>query len=84
MRWKIIEVIAENDEEEIYLTVDGQKAVKIGQKDKISIKRAKKHVEIILLKDYDYYKVLRSKILKNTNEWDGGEIHWNQKGILKF
>lgn len=64
----IIEVIAENDEEEIYLTVDGQKAVKIGQKDKISIKRAKKHVEIILLKDYDYYKVLRSKILKNTNE----------------
>lgn len=64
----LIEVIAENDEEEIYLTVDGQKAVKVGQKDKISIKRAKKHVEIILLKDYDYYKVLRSKILKNTNE----------------
>lgn len=64
----LIEVIAENDEEEIYLTVDGQKAVKVGQKDKISIKRAEKHVEIILLKDYDYYKVLRSKILKNTNE----------------
>ena len=25
----LIEVIAENDEEEIYLTVDGQKAVKV-------------------------------------------------------
>jgi hypothetical protein len=36
-----------------------------------------------LLDDYDYYKVLRSKILKNTNECDG-EMLWNQKDILKF
>jgi NAD+ kinase len=67
----LIEVIAENDEEEIYLTVDGQKAVKVGQKDRITIKRSEKQVSIILLDDYDYYKVLRSKILKNTNECDG-------------
>lgn len=82
-RDSLIEVIAENDEEEIYLTVDGQKAVKVGQKDRITIKRSEKQVSIILLDDYDYYKVLRSKILKNTNECDG-EMLWNQKDILKF
>jgi len=62
----LIEVIPENDEEEIYLTVDGQKAIEVGQRDRITIKRSEKHVGVILLKDYDYYKVLRSKILNNS------------------
>ena len=62
----IIEVIPENGEEEIYLTVDGQKAIKLAQKDKIIIKRAKKHAGIILFNDHDYFNVLRSKILNNS------------------
>ena len=61
----VIEVIPENGEE-IYLTVDGQKATKLAQRDKVTIKRAENHVGIILFNDHDYYRVLRSKILNNS------------------
>ena len=60
-----IEIIPENGEEEMYLTVDGQKATKIEQRTSINICRAKKHVGVVLFKDYDYFKVLRTKILNN-------------------
>ena len=63
-----IEIIPENGEEEIYLTVDGQKATKIEQRTSINICRAKKHVNVVLFKDYDYFKVLRTKILNNSKE----------------
>ncbi|MGG7176110.1 NAD(+)/NADH kinase [Clostridium paraputrificum] len=64
----IIEIIPENGEEEIYLTVDGQKATKVEQRANIKIGRANKHAEVLLFKDYDYFKVLRTKILNNSKE----------------
>lgn len=69
-----IEIIPENGEEEIYLTVDGQKATKIEQRTSIKVRQAKEHVEVLLFEDYDYFKVLRSKILNNSKECDGEEI----------
>ena len=75
-----IEIIPENGEEEIYLTVDGQKATKVEQRTKIKVERAEKSVKVLLFKDYDYFKVLRTKILNNSKEWDGEKI-WNQKDI---
>lgn len=66
-----IEIVPENGEEEIYLTIDGQKAVKVEQRESIKISRAKKHIEVLLFNDYDYFKVLRTKILNNSKEWDG-------------
>ena len=75
-----IEIIPENGEEEIYLTVDGQKATKVEQRTKIKVERAEKSVQVLLFKDYDYFKVLRTKILNNSKEWDGEKI-WNQKDI---
>lgn len=75
-----IEIIPENGEEEIYLTVDGQKATKVEQRTKIKVERAEKCVQVLLFKDYDYFKVLRTKILNNSKEWDGEKI-WNQKDI---
>ena len=63
-----IEIVPENDEEEMYLTVDGQKATKIEQRTIIKVEKAEKNVQVLLFKDYDYFKVLRTKILNNSNE----------------
>ena len=45
-----IEIIPENGEEEIYLTVDGQKATKVEQRTKIKVERAEKSVQVLLFK----------------------------------
>jgi NAD+ kinase len=66
-----IEIKAENGQEEVYVTFDGQKAVKIIDKTLIKIKKAKEHVNIVLFDNYDYFKVLRSKILNNYEKCEG-------------
>lgn len=63
-----IEIIPENGEEEIYLTIDGQKATKVKDRVPVTIRRAKKHAQVLLFDDYDYFKVLRAKLLNNSNE----------------
>ena len=69
----IIEIYAENGEEKIFLTVDGQKAIEVNQKNSVKISKYEKKVKLLLF-DYDYFKVLRSKILNNSKECDGDEI----------
>lgn len=49
------------------------KACKLEQRAKISVYKAKNKASILLFDDYDYFKVLRSKILNNTSECDGDE-----------
>ncbi|MGN0143949.1 MAG: NAD(+)/NADH kinase [Clostridium sp.] len=70
----IIEIYAENDEEKIYLTVDGQKAVEVNQKSCVKIYKKQKSLKLLLFNDYDYFKVLRNKILNNSKECDGEEF----------
>jgi len=69
-----IEIIPEIGEEEIYVTVDGQKATKVKQEMAIKISRAKKHVEVLLFKDYDYFKVLRAKLINNSKDWGDDKL----------
>ena len=52
-----------HEEEDIYLTVDGQKVYEVNKKAIIEINRAEKEVKLIQFDDYDYFKVLRTKIL---------------------
>ena len=66
-----IEIKAENGEEELYMTFDGQRAIKIVDKTLIRIKKANECANIVLFDDYDYFKVLRSKILNNWKECEG-------------
>lgn len=66
-----IEIKAENGEEELYITFDGQRAIKIVDKTLIRVKKAKECANIVLFDDYDYFKVLRSKILNNWKEYEG-------------
>ncbi|MDS0527868.1 NAD(+)/NADH kinase [Clostridium sp. SHJSY1] len=63
-----IEIIPENGEDEIYLTIDGQKATKIKEGTPIKVRRAKKHIKLLLFDDYDYFNMLRAKILNSSNE----------------
>ena len=69
-----IEIYAENEEEKIYLTVDGQKAMEVNQKSCVKINKKQKNVKLLLFDDYDYFKVLRNKILNNSKECDGEEF----------
>lgn len=70
----IIDIYAENEEEKIYLTVDGQKAMEVNQKSCVKIYKKQKNVKLLLFDDYDYFKVLRNKILNNSKECDGEEF----------
>lgn len=79
----IIEIYADHEEEKIYLTVDGQKAIKVNHETSVKISKNKKSVKLLLFDDYDYFKVLRSKILNNSEECDG-EKFWSQKDIQKY
>jgi NAD+ kinase len=70
----IIKIYADHEEEETYLTVDGQKAIKINHETSISISKNERSVQLLLFDDYDYFKVLRSKILNNSKECDGEKL----------
>ena len=67
----IIEIPTDHEEEEVYLTVDGQKAININHETSVKISKNDKGVKLLLFDDYDYFKVLRSKILNNSKECDG-------------
>ena len=54
---------AENYNGEIYLTFDGQESRKIKDNSSIIIKKAKDVAKILLFDNYDYFNVLRKKIL---------------------
>lgn len=67
----IIEIRTDHEEEEVYLTVDGQKAININHDTSVKISKNDKGVKVLLFDDYDYFNVLRSKILNNSKECDG-------------
>lgn len=67
----VIEIKVVDEVEEIYVTFDGQKAIKAKKETIIKIEKAKEYANIVLLDDYDYFKVLRSKILNNWKECEG-------------
>lgn len=67
----VIEICAEHADEIVYLTVDGQKAIKVNHETSVKVSKNKKSVKLLLFDDYDYFKVLRSKILNNSKECDG-------------
>lgn len=66
-----IEIKAENQGGEIYLTFDGQIAIQKIDDTFIRITKAKENAEILLFDDYDYFNVLRKKILNNYGECEG-------------
>lgn len=54
--------------ESIFLTVDGQEALKLEENSSITIGLSKWKCKLIRLNNYDYFKVLRDKIIWRTRE----------------
>lgn len=66
-----IKIISESYEEEVYLSIDGQKAVKLDKKDIVEISKAQNSCKILLLSDYDYFKVIRTKLFNSNIDCEG-------------
>jgi NAD+ kinase len=66
-----IKIISESYEEEVYLSIDGQKAVKLDKKDVVEISKAQNSCKILLLNDYDYFKVIRTKLFNSNIDCEG-------------
>ena len=63
-----IEIVIEKNYESVFLTVDGQEAVELVEKDNITINRSEAKCKIIKLKNYNYFNVLRKKITARTKD----------------
>lgn len=66
-----IEIKTYTYNEEVYLTVDGQEVIKKDDDTLIHITKSSNYAEIVLFEDYDYFNVLRKKILNYSEEWEG-------------
>ncbi len=66
-----IEVKVSNNNEEFNIIFDGQRVIRSINEVIINIKKAKEYAKIILFDDYDYFKVLRAKIINNWKDCEG-------------
>ncbi|MBD7914495.1 NAD(+)/NADH kinase [Clostridium sp. Sa3CUN1] len=66
-----IQVKIKNNSEEFNIIFDGQRTITHNNEAIIDIKKAKEYAEIILFDDYDYFKVLRAKIINNWKDCEG-------------
>jgi NAD+ kinase len=68
-----IKVNLKNNSETAYLTLDGQTAIEVSSLNHINIKEASFKCKLIRIEGYDYFKVLRKKIISRTKECEGDE-----------
>jgi NAD+ kinase len=66
-----IKVNLKNNCETAYLTLDGQTAFEVSSLNHINIKEASFKCKLIRIEGYDYFKVLRKKIISRTKECEG-------------
>ena len=66
-----IEVKIENNLEKFNIIFDGQRVITSNNEITVEIKRANEYANIILFDDYDYFKVLRAKIINNWKDCEG-------------
>lgn len=66
-----IEVKVSNNNEEFNIIFDGQRVIRSVNEVIINIKKAKEYAKIILFDDYDYFRVLRAKIINNWKDCEG-------------
>lgn len=69
-----IEIMIKKKYQEAYLTLDGQEAFEIIDENSISITKAPWKCKLIRVKGYDYFDVLRKKIISRTKECEGDSL----------
>lgn len=66
-----ISVNIKRQNEELYLTVDGQQSKELKDKDEVHISMSPYSCKLIKLEGYDYFDILRKKITSRTKECEG-------------
>lgn len=66
-----ITIVSESYEEEVYLSIDGQKAIRLDREHKVNISKADHSCKLLLFDDYDYFKLLKTKLLNSNVDCEG-------------
>ena len=66
-----IEIRVESNNDEFNVIFDGQSTITHIDKVVVNVNKAKEYVNVILFDDYDYFKVLRAKIINNWKDCEG-------------
>ncbi len=66
-----IEVRIKSNNDEINIIFDGQSTITHINEVVVRVKKAKEYANVILFDDYDYFKVLRAKIINNWKDCEG-------------
>lgn len=69
-----INIHIKNKLQSVYLTLDGQEAFEIKEDNSISITKAPWKCRLIRVTGYDYFEVLRKKIISRTKECEGDSL----------
>jgi NAD+ kinase len=59
---RAIEVTLETQDEEVYLTVDGQEGRSLGYRDRVVVRRSDTPVQLIRMRGRTFYASLRDKL----------------------
>lgn len=68
---KKIAIKFEKLEQNIFLSVDGQRFIKLQESDEVTICKAEEKINLINFKEIDYFTILRTKLINKTRECAG-------------
>jgi NAD+ kinase len=66
-----ISISIKSDHESIFLTLDGQRAIKLNAYEQILVSVSSKKCRLVKFNDYDYFHILRKKIISRAIDCEG-------------
>ena len=66
-----ISISIKSEHESIFLTLDGQRAIKLNNYEKILVSVSNKKCRLVKFNDYNYFDILRKKIISRTTDCEG-------------
>ncbi|MBU3189164.1 NAD(+)/NADH kinase [Clostridium bowmanii] len=66
-----ISISVKSEQESIFLTLDGQRAIELNNYEKILVNVSNKKCRLVKFNDYNYFEVLRKKIISRTTDCEG-------------
>lgn len=66
-----ISISIKGEHESIFLTLDGQRAIKLNNYEKMLVNVSNKKCRLVKLNDYNYFDILRKKIISRTTDCEG-------------
>ena len=63
-----VDVVIERGNESVFLTVDGQESIELDEITNVSISKSDYNCKVIRIEDYDYFDILRKKIIYRTRD----------------